>query len=179
MSKITVTIRIKPYLKDFLVHVNGMELPDGSAVVVASKKNITGYYLIPQLERVPAGWKPLQDEPARLLVIELPYMAEVNIRTHCHVSDVGMRHFQSAIETIFLAEFFREVSYSLSHNPNQKIKDAIIEFCDGYEISFDNITYEMLRKRYTRYRHATKEKKRRHRAAFKKTYSKTRVNIEE
>lgn len=174
MSKLTVTIKIKPYLKDFLVHVNGQELEDGSVLVTASKKNITGFYLFPLLEKIPVGWKPLKGDQLKLLNIELPYLEEFNIRTYCHISDVGMRHFQSAIENIFLAEFYREVSQSLAHNPKQKIKDAILNFCYAYEINFDNITYEMLRKKYTRYRQNTKDKKRSHRAGFAKRYSRTR-----
>jgi hypothetical protein len=173
MSKITITIRIKPYLKDFLVHINGHELPDGSLVVVASKKNITGYYLFPLLEKTPAGWKPMKDDPEKLLTIELPYMADLNIRCNNFLSEVSMRHFQSAIENIFLGEFYREVSYALAHNPKQKIKDAILDFCDAYEISFDNITYEMLRKRYTRYRQETKLKKRDRRAELHIRYRKS------
>jgi len=174
MSKITVTVRIKPYLKDFLVHVNGRELENGSVVVTASKKNITGYYLFPNLIKAPPGWKRLDDDPRKLLNIELPYMDDLNIRTYCFLDEVGMRHFQSGIELVFLAEFYREVSHALAHNPKQKIKDAILDFCYAYDISFDNITYEMLRKKYTRYRQGTAEKKRCHRASFKKRYARTR-----
>lgn len=159
MSNITITIKIKPYLKDFLVHINGHELPDGSQVVVASKKNITGFYLFPLLEKTPVGWKPLQDDPRKLLSIEMPYMPEMNIRYNNYLSDVGMRHFQSAIENIFLAEFYREVSRSINASPGCKIKDAILDFCYGYEISFDNITFEMLRKKYTRYKLTLKGQK--------------------
>lgn len=159
MSNITITIKIKPYLKDFLVHINGHELPDGSQVVVASKKNITGFYLFPLLEKTPVGWKPLQDDARKLLTIELPYMADMNIRCNNYLSPVGMRHFQSAIENLFLAEFYREVSRATNNNPKYKLKDAILDFCYAYEISFDNITFEMLKKKHTRYRLALKEQK--------------------
>jgi hypothetical protein len=177
MSKITVTVRIKSYLKDFLVHISGQEMDDGSVVVVASKKNITGFYLFPLLEKTPAGWKPLKDEPEKMLEIELPYMEDMNIRCNNFVSEVGMRHFQSAIENIFLAEFYREVSSALTANPQQKIKDAILDFCYAYEISFDNITYEMLRKKYTRYRVSSKEKKKSHRTALHKRYKRIKMQV--
>jgi len=177
MSKISVTIRIKPYLKDFLVHINGQELPDGSVVVVASKKNITGFYLFPLLEKTPLCWRPLRDDSEKLLEIELPYMEDLNIRCNSYVSEVGMRHFQSAIENLFLAEFYREVSAALTANPNQKIKDAILDFCYAYAISFDNITYEMLRKKYTRYRMTSKEKKKPPRVSARKRYRRIKQQV--
>lgn len=160
MSYISVNVLIKPYLKDFLLHINGREDADGEkTVVVASKKNITGHYLFPLLQKTPPGWKPLSGQLDRLLTIELPYLEEFNIRCNNYVSEIGMRHFQSAIENIFLAEFYREVTQQLNQDSSTKIKDAILDFCYAYEISFDNITYEMLRKKYTRYRMASKEKR--------------------
>jgi hypothetical protein len=159
MSYITVKVKIKPYLKDFLVHINGREDEQGNRIVLASKKNITGFYIFPLLEKAPEHYRPLHGDPARILEIRLPYLKEFNVRYNNHVSEVGMRHFQSAIENIFLAEFFRDVSHALNTIPGKKIKDAILDFCYAYQISFDNITFEMLRKKYTRYKFRLKEVK--------------------
>ncbi|MFO7722214.1 MAG: hypothetical protein R6V49_03230 [Bacteroidales bacterium] len=177
MSKIYITVRIKPYLKDFLLHINGEQAPNGEHMVVASKKNITGFFVFPLLEKTPECWKPLKDDLTKLLTIELPYNPEMNIRCNNYVSDTGMRHFQSAIESIFLAEFYREVSYTLTHNPHAKIKDAIIDFCYAFGISFDNVNYEMLRKKYTRYRAMTAGKKKQHHLSFRKRYNRIKDQV--
>lgn len=159
MSNIIVQIKIKPYLKDFLLHINGVEDENGNTIINASRKNITGYYLLPLLEKVPADYKLLKAPPEQVLEIRLPYLPEFNIRYRNYVSDLNMRHFQSAIEVIFLGEYYREVNKAMTHDPNMKLKHAIIDFCYAYNISFDNITYEMLRKKYTRYRAGLNKRK--------------------
>jgi len=145
MSEYTVDIKIKPYLKDFLIGLYGHE------PILASKTEILGLIIFPLLEKPQSNsviYKYNKDESVK---IALPYVTgSKDPRWTNYISEENQRMFNTLIYKIFsiILHNYLDSRVSIGY----KIKTAILDFCDEYKLSPYNSNYETFKRSYCRYR---------------------------
>lgn len=144
-----VTIKLKPHLQEFLLCSHGSNK--------VSYKDIYGSMLAPYLEYTPADKTPtLVQQEKSFLQLELAHwLGGKEIRNgSVYVSEENQKNFERTLSLYFREIFFNYMDDKIRYN--DQIKICIEKFCMDYRISFDHITYEMLKKAY--YRHQLKKK---------------------
>lgn len=156
-SYMIISIPIKPYLKDFLINMYGQE------PIPASKKNFIGIILEPMLNKPPADYVPVSyhPDPNRILVKLIRNNKEKEMRKnplyYFYISTDDEINFQHYVVKFFNQTFIcysdAAVDISIEHDiKKHDLKDIFDNFCQKYSISSDNATYEMLKKKYYRYK---------------------------
>jgi hypothetical protein len=150
----TVTVKLKPYLQDYLRGRLNDKLS-------ADSRNIIGVLLKPFLEYIPKDHKPTFPENDHYITFELPFYDKLNTRNGTiYVSDENQAHFQRSLECYFKDVFFQymddKIRYDIIVDGKKvrrgQIKNVILQFCADYNITFDNLTYDLLQKSYYRRR---------------------------
>lgn len=146
----TITIRLKPWLQEFLV----CSLHDPG---VASKKNVIGAMLTPFLEYAPCDYRPINGKGEEYISFELPdHIAGKNPKnSSLIVSDENQKNFERMLDLYFKDLFYNYIDDKIRYN--REIKKCIYQFCADYCITFNSVSYEMLKKSY--YRRTKREKK--------------------
>lgn len=172
-SQITVAIKVKPYLKDYIIAIYGME------PVKISDSNRLSPLFLKRLCKVPENYKPLKDY-SEYIIFELPFNCDKNIRYNNYIPDAKQKYIAEFFESEFKAQF------RMFMNENQDkfsgiLKDIIFEFMRIYEIDSGEDTYEMLKKDYYRFRVKIKKplKKIRGTKVFKTVFLKKNTPIPE
>ena len=149
-ERTTITIRLKPWLQEFLI----CSLEDPA---VASKKNVIGAMLTPFLEYAPSDYIVKMNKGEEYITFELPeHIAGKNARNgSLIVTEENQRNFERMLDVYFKDLFFNYVDDKIRYN--SEIKKCIYQFCADYKLSFNNVSYEMLKKSY--YRRRKKQKK--------------------
>ncbi len=145
----TVTIRLKPWLQEFLIcSINDL---------VASKKNLIGAMITPLLDYVPDDHSFINTEGDEFITFELPdHIGGKNTRCGTvYMSEENQKTFERMLDIYFKDVFFNYVQDKIRYK--NQIKISIYQFCADYRISFNSISYEMLKKSY--YRRCEREKK--------------------
>lgn len=152
-------ISVKSYIKDFIVYTQGGKHP-----IRASKRNLLGRLVYIFSSKVPEDchYHPNDISEHRKLEIDIGFLGNHNqLRKDPNYYFYIPRDKQRIIEDIFNSYFF-ELFYSyIDQNRSafkMQIKESIEKFCFDRDISFDNITYEALKKAYYRYRQKKDEK---------------------
>ncbi len=171
-SQITVAIKIKPYLKDYIISTYGPE------PVKITESNRLAPLFLKRLCKVPENYKPLKDYKD-YIIFELPY-GEKNIRYNNYIPEDKQK---------YIAEFFEsecKSQFRMFMNENQDkfsgvIKDVIFEFMRVYDINSGEDTYETLKKDYYRFRIKIKKPLRKTRGTkiFKQVFLKKNTTIQE
>ena len=145
-SDIIISIRIKGYLKEYAVHKWGPE------PIVADRKNRLSSLIRPLLQSPPGDYK-MQDGN---LQIKLPYYKDVNVFSRNHLSEYRQSIVSGSINDDFLVDFFNFMNRAYLGSPEpgirKRMNEAIVKFCDEYEIGSGKDIHETLRKKYYRYR---------------------------
>lgn len=153
-QKATVTIKLKPYLQEY---VRG-RLNDKLS---ADSKNIVGNFIRPFLEYSPKDYKPVFSTGPEYITFELPFYDHLNTRRGTlYVSEQNQLHFQRILECHFKDLFYQymddKIRYDLIVDDKKvrrgQLKNVILQFCSDYGITFDNLTYDLLQKSYYRRR---------------------------
>jgi hypothetical protein len=150
--KPTITIKIKPYLQEFIICALGDEAPK------ASRRNFIGAILSPLLEYTPQDHVPRQIKGEDSFTFPLPREAygKETRRGTLYVSKENQLIFERILRIYFKSIFFQFVDDKIRYN--RQIKDCILMFCAHYQITFNKINYEMLKKSYYRYRKSLKKR---------------------
>lgn len=143
-SGIIISIKMKPYLKEFIVCYCG----DGIEPVIASKKNIVGIYLEPLLERPPITL-PKTEKGEEYLRVELCGYDVTKVDTNNYISPSNQKLFQDMVHEFFKELFCNYVDERMRLGFSKK--QSILQFCKSYNIPFNNINYEMLKKKHDRH----------------------------
>lgn len=150
----TVTVKLKPYLQDFLRGRLNDKLS-------ADSRNIIGVLIKPFLEFIPKDQKPTFPKNEQYITFELPYYDKLNTRHGTvYISDENQAHFQKSLECFVKELFFKYMDDKVRYDivvegrliRKGQIKNAILQFCADFNITFDNLTYDLLQKSYYRRR---------------------------
>lgn len=141
-----LTIKLKPYLQEFLI----CKLADEAAE--ASRKNLIGAMLDPLVQYAPRDYVFKKYSGPEYISFELPYdLGGKDPRgSAIIISDENQRKFERLLALYFKDIFFRYVDDKIRYTG--EIKKCILLFCADYHISFNEITYDMLKKAYYRYK---------------------------
>ncbi len=147
----TITVKLKPYLQEFVVCALADEAPK------ASRRNFIGAILSPLLEYTPEDHVPGQMKGEEYVCFPLPREAygKEPRRGTLHLSEENQRIFERIINIYFKSIFFQFVDDKIRYKG--QIKECILMFCAHYQITFNKINYEMLKKSYYRYRKSLKK----------------------
>lgn len=140
-SGMTVTIKLKPYLQEYLISALNGNLEAG-------KKSIIGVLLRPFLEIPPIDFIPKRYSGSEYITFELPYYNDLNVKYNYHVTDGNQIMFEESLDV-----WFKEIFYQYMDDKYRYIKSykkCILQFCSDHNITFTHITYEMLKKSYYR-----------------------------
>ena len=154
-DKQTITIKLKPYLQEYL----RCKLQEP---LTASKRNIIGIMIQPFLEIRPRSVHPQFATGNDSITFDLPVSGNPNTRHGTvYISEENQKHFEKILDAHFKDLFFSfaddKIRYTIleagsNSAKNPEIKSVILQFCADFNISFNNITYEMLKKSYYRRR---------------------------
>lgn len=146
-----VCIKIKPYLKDFFI--NRFE---GKEPIRATVTNKLFTFLISYLTPKPKGWK-MPVAASDMLLIELPFNNELNIRCHNYINPRHYPVITSYFYGLFYAKFIKYMNEKVIEQQWQ-VKYAIINFIDENNIKWDWANYDSLKRIYYRYRFPESDK---------------------
>jgi hypothetical protein len=145
-----VAIKLTPYLKDFCIKRYGPGEP-----IKATTTNKIFTFLKEYLTPKPKKWKP--PVPGEdVLLVELPYNDEVNVRCHNYINPRNNAELKSFFYGMFYAAFVTYMNEKVI-GEGWQVKYAIINFMDLYDISY-KANYDSLKRLYYRYRFPESEK---------------------
>ncbi len=144
--KPTITIKLKPYLQEFLKCKLQQEAN------IASTKHFIGATIATLIEYVDNDTQPLSGSGTEYITFELPHwIGGKNIRNHTvYMPEKNQEEFQRILSIYFREVFYQYVDDKIRFH--RQAKKCILSFCAYYNISFSYITFEMLKKSYYRYR---------------------------
>ncbi|MDR0754179.1 MAG: hypothetical protein LBF04_02200 [Prevotellaceae bacterium] len=137
-------IHLKPSLQEFVV-----------CAFLSGTRNVTaadtfGKLIKPWLAIPPKDYNPKIPVDKNIFEFELPNYEDKNTLYNFYISQKGEKYIATILNEMFLKQMFIHLDKTLKNT--HKIKDAIFDYCYSYNISFDNINYESLKKSYYRYR---------------------------
>jgi hypothetical protein len=147
----TITIKLKPNLHEFIKRKLDEE-------DYATKLNIVGTIIRPFLSIRPVGTDPDLTTGPEYITLRLPYFDDLNIRNGTvYMSDENQKHFEKILDAHFKELFYNYVDDKVrylrkEYTTKGAIKKSILQFCSDYNLSFDTVTYDMLKKSYYRRR---------------------------
>lgn len=155
----TVTIKLKPHLQEYL----RCKLQEEE--ILATKRSLIGVMLRPFLEIRPKGTAPDFSCGDNFMTFRLPKFNDLNVRNGTvYISKENQDQFERILDAHFKDMFFSylddKVRYMREqHTSKGAIKKCILQFCADFHISYNRVTYEMLKKAY--YRRSTEQAEKR------------------
>lgn len=150
-SQMTVTIKLKPYLIDFVVSQFGEQL--------SSRKNFFGLLLQKFVTYRPANAPVKYPSGPGYLEITLINSADYQVRNgNAWISPKNQTDLERLLNEHFKTVFYQYMDDRVRWVRQQKegtIKDCIIQFCTDYGLNFNHIDFGTLKKAY--YRHELKK----------------------
>lgn len=155
-------VKVNPVLREYILATNG-----GSDIILPDFKGELWIIVKSKLKTIPSDYKPMPPGPvAGHVRIALPTSSSLrpvyNVNTGCVlVTNPLFRSYldaegQSEVEKFMMKGFkktFRDfMTGAVTCNSELAIKLAIDRFCETYHLPMEDITYEMLRKDWYRYR---------------------------
>lgn len=150
----SVTIKLKPILQQYILH-------NQNGCVVASRRSFLGKLVHIFLSPVPPGEVPTLGTSPEFITIYLPYMEDLGVEGCLWISPENQVRLENILDAhfreIFLFYVNDKIRYALVTPHGRvvrraRIKDAIIQFCVDYGLSYSEICYESLKKRHYRNR---------------------------
>lgn len=139
-----VCIETRPYLKDYFVNYYGGDDP-----VKATYSNKFFPFLMRYLLAKPKTWKP-PVAGKNMLLVELPYNDEINIRFINYIHPNSFRPINSYLYGLFYCQFIEYMNEKVVRKRWQ-VKYAVYNFIDVHQIDSGNL--DTLVKIFYRYRH--------------------------
>lgn len=145
-SGIYTTIKIKPYLKEFILcrFLNNR--------FQASADDALGTTIKPFLISSPCNLIKLEaDENDNYFTFELPNYSDKKVIVFNYIDPRSQKYIEEIFELLFREAMFHHVQQNLELNGGL-IKDWIINWCRFNNITFSKVNYETLKKAFYRYR---------------------------
>ena len=166
----TASVKVLPCLREFILCVNG-----GSDIIIPGRESKLWGIVKMHLDLVPPDYKPVpasgSDNCIRIAIFRSHRMC-YNRNSHKYdpgkkrpnpnivvdtiwrnyLNPVGQEAVASHLMHTFKLAYRSYMTGALGNNPELRIHDAIYSFCELYHITMENITYEMLRKDWFRFR---------------------------
>lgn len=159
MDNQTVTIKLKPYLQEFL----RCKLQADHELTV--KRNFVGTILKPFLQIRPGDVAPVFPSGPEYITFQLPTYSDLEVRRGTvYVSDKNQAAFERILNAYFWDFFFTYMDDKVRYLGKEResaygvIKRCILQFCSDFNISFNDLNYDMMKKAYYR-RRVSAEKK--------------------
>lgn len=166
----TVSVKVLPCLREFILSVNG-----GSDIITPGRESKLWAIVKMHLDLVPSDFKPTPasgDPSCIRIALFRSHRVQYNVNSHKfepgkkrpnpqfivdtiwrnHLNQVGQEAVASYLMHTFKMTYRSYMTGALGNNPDLTIHDAIYSFCELYHIAMENITYEMLRKDWFRFR---------------------------
>ena len=149
-SRPTLTIKLKPHLQEFL------RCKLNEEALLATKRNFIGITIRPFLEVGRDPLPPISRQDPLSVTFQLPNYNDLNVRNGTvFMSEDNQAHFERILDAHFKDLFFSFVDDKIRYLRKETtakgaIKKSILQFCSDYSISFNSITYDMLKKAYYR-----------------------------
>lgn len=166
----TASVKVLPCLREYILSVN-----DGSDIITPGRESKLWGIVKMHLDLVPDDYRPVPaagDPDCIRIALFRSHRRQYNRNSRKEdpgkhrpnpefVVDTLWRNYlntqgQEAVASHLMHTFkltYRSyMAGALGNSPGLTIRDAIYSFCELYNISMDNITYEMLRKDWFRFR---------------------------
>ena len=144
----SVYVKLRPYLQEYLICKSNNNLK-------ASQTEFVGTIIRPFITLLPEGGDPffftkLKDyHKDDYVEITLPNYRSKDIRNNTvYFPESNYKDFERIISVHFWDLFYNYVNDKIRYN--KRIKRVIIQFCTDYNITYNRLTYEMLKKAYYR-----------------------------
>lgn len=153
-TRTTITIKLKPYLQEYLKCKLKQE-------DVTANRTFVGVIVKPLISYRPMDVKPSFTNGDEYITIELPTYMDLEIRRgSVFMTESNQEQFERILNWHFWDLFFQymddKVRYMSKENTRKgSIKKCILQFCSDYNISYNHLNYEMMKKAY--YRRRAKE----------------------
>lgn len=148
-----VTIKLKPYLQEFLrckLHAE-QEVP--------VKRNFIGTLLKPFLQVRPSDIAPEFHAGPEYITFQLPTYSDLEVRRGTvYVSEKNQAAFERILNAYFWDFFYTYMDDKVRYLGKEResgygvIKRCILQFCSDFDISFNDLNYDMMKKAYYRRR---------------------------
>ena len=152
-SGITCTIKMKPYLKEFVIcrYLKGSYISNADDAIGSTIKP----FLVaspPGLIRINANTND------SYFTFELPNYTDKKVNIYNYIQPENQRYIEKIFEMLFRESMFHFVLQNLELNKGD-IKDWIICWCRMNNVTFAKVNYDTLKKAFWRYRKDQIEKK--------------------
>lgn len=173
-NNMTVSVKVHPTIREFIINTNG------SDTIYPHKDDWMWLLLKQHLDTSPTDFNPQQDDELCTIKIMLldthrswmvhhkkkgnfrnkldPNMVRIDTLFRWYLSEASQESISRHLRTQFKEYFHNFVYASLVANPRLEQKQAIHLFCDEHEITFNNISEDMLIKSWQRSRQRKKFK---------------------
>jgi hypothetical protein len=137
-------MNLKPCLQEFVV----CAFLGGTRKVTAV--DTFGKLIKPWLSLPPKDYDPKIPAGKNIFEFELPNYEDKNTLYNFYISPKGEKYIATMLNEMFLKQMFVHLDKILKDS--YRIKQAIYDYCYSYNISFEYINYESLKKSYYRHR---------------------------
>jgi hypothetical protein len=143
-------IHLKPSLQEFVV-----------CAFLGGTRNVTaadtfGKLIKPWLSIPPKNYDTKIPTDKNIFEFELPNYEDKNTQYNFYILPKGEQYISIIINEMFIKHMCVYLD-KIMKNSNGEIKSAIYDYCYSYNISFENINYETLKKSYYRFRKKNKK----------------------
>lgn len=157
MERLKVDVKVGKTLKEFIVSTNESDVLD-------PEKDTVLWCLMKQHLITSPGYLPIADRSEYIQITlrnkngaktySVPDKKRLQLQTlfRCYLDEKGQAVIRKHFEKEFKKTFRDYMRGALNNNPDMKIIDAIEEFCVDHNISMNNISVDMLKKDWYRYR---------------------------
>lgn len=166
----TASVKVLPCLREYILSVNG-----GSDIITPGRESKLWGIVKMHLDLVPPDYKPVPasgSEDCIRIALYRSHRKQYNHNSRKvdpgkkrpnpqfvvdtiwrnYLNPVGQEAVAAHLMHTFKMTYRSYMTGALGNNPELSIHDAIYSFCELYHITMENITYEMLRKDWFRFR---------------------------
>lgn len=140
-NRITVHVKLKPHLKDFLISTRGPE-----PIFLPKTDKLRGL-LYEMLKPRRKDQKPSKKNENTVEII-IPYFEHLNISTHNYLSPAKQKAIEELLELRFWYQFEKDMLTWYSYNIN--VSTSIAMFIEEYNLPYTSQMEDMLRKAFYR-----------------------------
>lgn len=140
----TITIKLKPYLQEFI----SSELKDSK---MASSELLIGMLIRPFLQLRPKNVAPFIPKGPEYFTFELPLYERFDLRCNYYINVRDQKVIETLLNVHFKRLFYNYMKDKVRFD-RHNFQLCIYQFCSDYNFSYNHINYEMLKKTFYRAR---------------------------
>lgn len=146
LMNFTLEIPVDPYIKKFLIKELGHE------PVTITRHDYIGIVVYDKIQTLPPGTIPKCDSLSKI-ILQLTYHQSNQLKS-AHISQDNISRINLYLKKLFKDKLFDYLNAKLELKAlvQISIKKEILRFCDSYDITEGEYSFEALKKSYYRYR---------------------------